>query len=62
MSDPDTRPDGDELEEQLTIAETDGAAPQGSATSVDGDPATDDSVGDGLPEGLEEPDPPVGLP
>jgi hypothetical protein len=49
-----TRPNGDELEDQLTIAETDGTAAH--------DPSTGESVSDVLPEAPEEPDPPVGLP
>lgn len=49
-----TRPDGDELDDQLTIAETDGTAAH--------DPSTGDSVSDVLPEGTEEPDPPAQLP
>jgi hypothetical protein len=41
----DKRPDGDELDEQLEIADPD--APVGD---------------DVLPQGTEEPDPPVGIP
>ena len=55
------RPDGDELDDQLTIADPDTAGDDADGT-VKNDPATDDSVSDVLPEGLEEPDPPVGIP
>lgn len=49
-----SRPDGDELDDQLQIADDEG--------TVKNDPATDDTVSDVLPEGTEEPDPPVGIP
>ena len=58
------RPDGDELDDQLTIADPDtaGDGADDADGTVKNDPATDDSVSDVLPEGLEEPDPPVGIP
>lgn len=49
-----TRPNGDELDDQLTIAESDGADAH--------DPSTGESVSEVLPEAPETPDPPVGLP
>lgn len=49
-----TRPNGDELDDQLTIAEPDGSEAK--------DPTAVGSADEVLPEGLEEPDPPVGLP
>ena len=54
-----TRPDGDELEDQLTIADDEAVTDDGT---VKNDPATDDTVSDVLPQGIEEPDPPVGIP
>jgi|GEM_PF-2838881 hypothetical protein len=52
------RPDGDELEEQLTIADSE----HDHGADREGDPSTGGSVSEVLPEGLEEPDPPVGIP
>jgi hypothetical protein len=49
-----TRPNGDELDDQLTIAETDGSEAK--------DPTAVGGADEVLPQAPEQPDPPVGLP